>query len=220
MPQTTSSNNLFQNIMSKICYLVTLAKIKCSDCLKNSFATSKRSALFQSRVIMLCYKFIKTTAEPLPSLSIIDLMSLQSQHLFLLLGYTKLLVATGKAITGLSNTVEIIDLESSKSTCDSLNNYPLKVYGLTGGLNQNSKPFLCGGRGDNDVFHSSCFTYEQETWQQTSSLNEPRYHGSNALKFFGYHFCLLQKWQNFVKLFKLCKIRDFTHLFNKVKITV
>jgi hypothetical protein len=79
-------------------------------------------------------------------------------------------VAGGDSIA----SVEVVDLESSKSVCSNMMNLPQSKFAPFGGITGNLKPFVCGGRlGSND-----CFTYDRGEWQPTFQLNEPRYNSA------------------------------------------
>ena len=79
----------------------------------------------------------------------------------------------GGALTGsdVMDSVEVIDLESSKSVCSNMTNLPHSKFGPFGGITRNLKPFVCGGVIGSD----DCFAYDRGEWQPTFQLNEPRY---------------------------------------------
>ena len=72
----------------------------------------------------------------------------------MLLGLTKLLVATGFGF----KSVEVVNLDENTPNlvCDNLPDLPFVLEGLTGQLYQGSKPILCGG---NDLNADSCDCY-------------------------------------------------------------
>ena len=91
------------------------------------------------------------------------------------LGYTKLLVGVGKGLSGRLNSIEIIDLGSSSSSCQDLTNFPRKVYGTIGGLTSNKNPIICGGHDQSTgQIVSDCSTYEDGVWNSFPSMTTPR----------------------------------------------
>ena len=70
---------------------------------------------------------------------------------------------------------EIIDLEDSSFTCSKVNQFPVKLYGSTGGL-VGSTPFVCGGWLGSS-YSNACYTLQENgAWKQdrTASLNTAR----------------------------------------------
>ena len=55
------------------------------------------------------------------------------------------MVAGGDSDDERTNIVEIIDLESSLTSCENLSNFPVSGTKSIGGLSSNSKPVVCGG---------------------------------------------------------------------------
>ena len=91
------------------------------------------------------------------------------------LGYTKLLVGVGKGLSGRLNSIEIIDLGSSSSSCQDLTHFPRSVHGAIGGLNPNRHPIICGGYSSDDYsFSSACSSYEDGVWNSFPSMTTPR----------------------------------------------
>ncbi len=80
---------------------------------------------------------------------------------------TKLLVGMGLSKSELGNTIEIIDLKSSSTTCKNLPNFPLKVRGLVGGLEFQDKPLICG----NSWRPYNCFSLAGNQWINSSGFN-------------------------------------------------
>jgi hypothetical protein len=93
-------------------------------------------------------------------------------------GLTKLLVGLGLVKGGLTNTIEIIDLESPFTTCKNLPGFPLELEGSFGGLGFNDTPMICGGRNKNRRFSNKCFSLEGSEWINSSSLNTDRYYAA------------------------------------------
>ena len=92
---------------------------------------------------------------------------------------TKILIATGFQPDDGRNT-EVIDLEDSNFSCTKVEQFPIKLYGATGGLMNGQKPFICGGYGNiNGDWASSKDCYQLTgagSWakDQTAKLNTAR----------------------------------------------
>ncbi len=65
--------------------------------------------------------------------------------------YSKIMVAVGYTINGLSDNVEVIDLENPEMICQDLPDYPFALYGVATFLNFNEEPEICGGA--DDTYH-------------------------------------------------------------------
>ena len=63
----------------------------------------------------------------------------------LLLGDYKILIAAGDTATGKTNSVEIIDLETTRSNCSNFPLLPRTGYALSGYFGYNNSPLVCGG---------------------------------------------------------------------------
>ena len=89
-------------------------------------------------------------------------------------GLTKLLVGVG-TITGgiLSREFEVIDLESPKTRCQTLPNFPKNANNAFGGLVFQDRPLICGGSETGSV-SKECHIYENGAWSQFHDLIEPR----------------------------------------------
>ena len=61
------------------------------------------------------------------------------------------MVAVGTTKDGLTNNVEIIDLENPGMICQDLSDYPLAIYGAATFLNFDQEPEICGG--SDDLYH-------------------------------------------------------------------
>jgi hypothetical protein len=88
---------------------------------------------------------------------------------------TKLLVGLGFTSDGITNTIEIVNIESTLTTCKNLINFPLELPGSFGGLGFLDKPLICGGRDQEQNISKKCFSLEGTEWINTSSLNSGRY---------------------------------------------
>jgi hypothetical protein len=63
------------------------------------------------------------------------------------------MVAGGSAISGYTDSVEIVDLESTKSNCGKLASLPAKVFAPTGILGDDGKAVVCGGTLNNTLYN-------------------------------------------------------------------
>jgi hypothetical protein len=83
------------------------------------------------------------------------------QVLFLT-GFSKVLVVHGSLKSRESERIEIIDLETSGTTCSPIQDLPLEsenLYGAVGHLFSNDIPVICGGY-TTYVYHSECYKFE------------------------------------------------------------
>ncbi len=85
---------------------------------------------------------------------------------FLFKGFSKLIVCGGYDI----DTCEVINLESSATTCKNLPNFPATFYGAIGGLGFNENPIICGGN-QNNTFSNRCYSLENNEWVSSGSMN-------------------------------------------------
>jgi N-acetylneuraminic acid mutarotase len=87
-------------------------------------------------------------------------------------GLTKLFVGLGSFSGNINtNTIEVIDLESTMTTCKNLPNFPLELFGSFGGLGFQDKPLICGGCYELKNVSNKCFSLEGNGWIYSSSLN-------------------------------------------------
>lgn len=82
------------------------------------------------------------------------------------------MVATGVSNSGHSSNVEIIDLEIASSSCQNLEEYPIKIREAGGGLLPDGSPLVCGGSSSVDV--SDCYNFDKNEWKVFSSLTEAK----------------------------------------------
>ena len=68
-------------------------------------------------------------------------------------------------------TVEVVDLNSTTTTCKSWQDYPLNLRGSYGDLIDGQTPLVCGGHGT-----KNCYLYSDGGWQQTFTMNQNRFH--------------------------------------------
>lgn len=92
----------------------------------------------------------------------------------LFLGYSKLFIGPGFNAGEYFNTVEVIDLEYSSTSCQQLANYPHSVEGSIGGLDFSNNPLICGGKERPFAYYSDCFSYKQNQWVASKKMNVAR----------------------------------------------
>ena len=85
---------------------------------------------------------------------------------------TKLLIGTGNNNSRQLNNIEIIDLETSSTSCQDLPNFPRSVQNAIGGLIFDKHPIICGGF-DNTISRS-CSSYKNGVWNLFPSMTKPR----------------------------------------------
>ena len=92
---------------------------------------------------------------------------------------TKLLVGMGlREDFVTTDTIEIIDLKSPSTNCESLTKFPLAFRGSFGGLGFHDKPMICGGKDKDNKVSKKCLSLEGHEWTSSLSLNTPRYKAS------------------------------------------
>ena len=78
-------------------------------------------------------------------------------------GFSKLLVGLGQTGSGLTKSVEIVDLEMSSTSCQSLDDFPLSLEGTVGGLGFDQTPRICGGFSAGS-YRKDCYIYSNRDW--------------------------------------------------------
>ena len=98
--------------------------------------------------------------------------SLNKQHFFTFeQGYFKVMVAAGMQTGAVAtDSIEIIDLESSATNCSSIPVFPFIVYAPFGGLSFQNVPFICGGTSSSYLYENRCYTLVNGAWNQTYTL--------------------------------------------------
>ena len=91
-------------------------------------------------------------------------------------------MATGITSEGLTNNVEIINLETLQSNCKMKLNFPASIEGAIGGLTSSEKPIICGGFGFKNQMNGrrrrqECFVLLGETleWKPSQALTKAKY---------------------------------------------
>ena len=74
--------------------------------------------------------------------------------------------------SGTTNDVEVVDLDSSGTTCNRLPVLPFVVNGHFGGLGWADQPLICGGL--NSTFLKNCSSLEGNEWIPAPDMNEER----------------------------------------------
>jgi len=82
------------------------------------------------------------------------------------------MVVLGSFPSGDTNTIEVIDLSSSTTTCSLVQNFPYIVRGIAGGLINSTTPFVCGGIGPTN----QCYFYKKPNWVSFPGMTTNRYH--------------------------------------------
>ncbi len=85
-----------------------------------------------------------------------------------LIGFSKLLICGGY-IPGADNC-EVIDLESTATSCKNLPNFPKAIFAAVGKLRFEQSPIICGGD-QNGLASNKCFSLENNEWVFSDSIN-------------------------------------------------
>ena len=93
-------------------------------------------------------------------------------------GFSKLLICGGYS-TQYKDTCEVINLESSTTTCKNPPNFPAKLEGAIGGLGFKGKAIICGGD-QNGAYTNRCYSLENNEWVSSVSMNSARAYASAA----------------------------------------
>ena len=72
-----------------------------------------------------------------------------------------------------TNSCEIINLESSTSTCKNPSNFPAELRAAIGGLGFKENPIICGGM-QNRTPSNKCYSLENNEWVSSVSMNSVR----------------------------------------------
>ena len=84
---------------------------------------------------------------------------------------SKLLVGLGRTSWGLTETFEVLDLESATTTCQTLPSFPNALEGSLGGLEFQNKAMICGGQDYIFTASNKCYSLEGNTWTSSSTMN-------------------------------------------------
>ena len=79
---------------------------------------------------------------------------------------TKVLIAGGKASTGPSDTVEVLDVTKPHLKCQNLPGLPIKAPNAFGGLVLNEHPLVC----PNDPVKMECYKLVNNKWLSESGM--------------------------------------------------
>jgi hypothetical protein len=81
-------------------------------------------------------------------------------YLFLFTDFSKLLICGGYYKSGqISDTCEVIDLDSTSTTCKDPPNFPATVNVAIGGIGFKENPIICSGF-QNTFYSNRCFSLE------------------------------------------------------------
>jgi hypothetical protein len=87
-------------------------------------------------------------------------------------GFFKVLACGGFSTI---DTCEILDLNSSATTCRNPPNFPATVYGSFGGLGLSKNPMVCGGLQNGDyAFSNRCYILENNEWVSSAGMTSIR----------------------------------------------
>jgi hypothetical protein len=92
-------------------------------------------------------------------------------------GFSKLLICGG-LYPSIANC-EVIDLDSTATTCKNLSNFLASGYGAIGGLGFKENPIICGGV-QNGFFSNRCYSLENNEWVSSVRMNSERVHAAAA----------------------------------------
>ncbi len=71
------------------------------------------------------------------------------------------------------NSCEVVNIESSATTCKNPPNFPATFYDAIRGLGFKENPIICGGY-QNDTRSNSCYALENNEWISSFSMNSVR----------------------------------------------
>lgn len=80
----------------------------------------------------------------------------------------------GKAATGATDSVEIIDLESPTTTCRILPDFPTNVTGAIGGLGYEDNPIICGGSVTSTSYSNKCYSLNVSEWISSPDMRSAK----------------------------------------------
>jgi hypothetical protein len=90
-------------------------------------------------------------------------------------GFSKLLICGGHV----TNTCEVIDLESPATICKNQPNFPVTIFGGIGGLGFKENPIICGGNQNGD-YSNKCYYLENNQWLSYLNMRSVRYFAAAA----------------------------------------
>jgi hypothetical protein len=71
------------------------------------------------------------------------------------------------------DSCEVIDLESSATTCKNPPNFPAAVFAAVGGLGFKENPIICGGE-QSGAISNRCYSLENNEWVSSDTMNSLR----------------------------------------------
>ncbi len=96
---------------------------------------------------------------------------------FCVIGFAKVLICGG--FNPETSTCEVINLESSATTCKNPPNFPASIYAANGGWGLQKSPIICGGI-QNLTFSNRCYSLENNEWVSSFSMNSTRMYATSA----------------------------------------
>jgi hypothetical protein len=88
--------------------------------------------------------------------------------------FSKLLICGGYYKSGqISDTCEVINLESTTTTCKDPPNFPATVNVAIGGIGFKENPIICSGF-QNTFYSNKCYSLENNEWASFPSMNSAR----------------------------------------------
>jgi hypothetical protein len=93
-------------------------------------------------------------------------------------GFSKALVCGGYEHS--TDTCQVVDLESSETTCKNLQKFPAFVWAAIGGLGLKEIPIICGGAQEKEYYSNSCYSLENNSWVSSASMNTVRAYAAAA----------------------------------------
>ncbi len=83
----------------------------------------------------------------------------------------------GNTTSNFTDNVEIVDLESSSSSCIILPNFPYQAIAPLGGLIQGKNPLICGGYDGTAAYENKCYLYDNGNWVASHNMIQSRTSG-------------------------------------------
>lgn len=90
------------------------------------------------------------------------------------------MISSGNTATGITNDVEVIDLDSSETNCGKLRLFPSFISGPLGGLDFDNRPLICGGYDFFNENNKGCFYYHEGDWKRSGNLVESRSYSASV----------------------------------------
>jgi hypothetical protein len=92
-------------------------------------------------------------------------------------GFSKALICGG--YDDRTDTCQVVDLESSETTCKHVQKFPAYVKEAIGGLGFKEIPIICTGR-QNGSLSNKCYSLDNNKWGSSASMNSARVNAAAA----------------------------------------